>query len=325
MCLNTRIIRNRHYSPTLKNKGIVPIAIDERLKGVEIPCGWCSECARSKRKEWRQRLKEEAISSEYGYGYFATLSISEEKMDELVKIAGTEEANEIARIAVRRFTERWRKKYRRTIRHWAVTELGGNSTERLHLHAVLWVSKEEAREVGRIWGYGNVWIERSRGEATGAYVVKYLCKVDAKHKGFRGRMFTSKNIGAGYLISERARKNRYRGSKTYLKYEDGRNKKEALANYYKRKMYSDEEREVLRLVRMDEGKRFWGGVEIEGSLEDPKILERVKSILRVRRREDAIAGYEKTKRRKYTCRGGRIIVETHKFNAWDKNNHNIFL
>ena len=39
----------------------------------------------------------------------------------------------IATLAVRRFLERWRKKYKKSVKHWFVTELGGKFTERIHL------------------------------------------------------------------------------------------------------------------------------------------------------------------------------------------------
>lgn len=315
MCLNGRMIKNRRYTANMKNGGIIPEAKDERLKGVEIPCGWCSECVREKRREWRQRLSEEAIGNVYGWGYFATMSISEENMDELEKIAGTKEANEIARVAIRRFTERWRKENKRTIRHWAVAELGGNSTERLHLHAILWVSKEEAKEVERVWKYGNVWIEKSRGMDTGAYVVKYLCKNDPKHNGFKGKMFASKNIGGNYVSSRRSGKNKFQGKNTYAYYEAGNNKREKLSKYYRRKLYNDEEREALRLYEMDRREYWVAGVKFEGDRTSRENIKRIKRVLEKARRDDWQDGYRKRKKTLYECRGGRIISD--KKNAYE--------
>ena len=57
--------------------------------------------------------------------------------------------NKIATLAVRRFLERWRKKYKKSVRHWLVTELGQKNTEHLHLHGIIWTDKGE--EINKIW------------------------------------------------------------------------------------------------------------------------------------------------------------------------------
>ena len=44
--------------------------------------------------------------------------------------------NETAKTAIRLFLERWRKKYGRSTKHWFITELGHDNTERLHLHGI---------------------------------------------------------------------------------------------------------------------------------------------------------------------------------------------
>ena len=71
--------------------------------------------------------------------HFVTLTFSNESIIALSNEIGDNEANDIASLAVRRFTERWRKKYKKAPRHWLITELGhpnekgkGKSTERLH-------------------------------------------------------------------------------------------------------------------------------------------------------------------------------------------------
>ena len=57
--------------------------------------------------------------------------------------------------AIRLFTERWRKKYKKSIRHWLITELGGGRYEHLHIHGLIW-TKENFEEVRKIWKYGFV-------------------------------------------------------------------------------------------------------------------------------------------------------------------------
>lgn len=310
MCLNPRIMKNRRYTPTKKNGGVVPEAMDERLKGVEIPCGYCAECVRKARKGWEQRLREEAVNN--GYGWFVTLSISEEAMDELEGIAGSKEANAVAKVAVRRFTERWRKRTKKGLRHWLVCELGTQRTERLHLHGILWVGEGEVKEIGEKWRYGNVWVSKARGDVTCAYITKYMSKPDPKHPGFRGRTFVSKKIGWDYMKSERARMNRFKGGETSTRYYSRGGRKGYLCAYYRRRMYSDEQREVLRLKQLDEPEVTVCGTSIKrtGNIAvDHYLMERARIIPRLNSKRD---GYRYHKRILYECRKGIRITDTQK-------------
>ena len=42
--------------------------------------------------------------------------------------------NEVCRLAVRRYTKRWIAKYKKSLRHWMITEKGQTNTERIHMH-----------------------------------------------------------------------------------------------------------------------------------------------------------------------------------------------
>lgn len=302
---------NPKFRENAKNKGVVPTPRDNRLRAVSIPCGWCKQCVRAKRKEWRNRLKEEAIMSPYGYGYFVTLSISEERMDKLVKDAG-DNANKVAALAVRRWTERWRQEKRKPMRHWMVTEIGQNNTERVHLHGIVWGTKKEVDEMIKKWGYGNVWVERSRGEMTVNYVVKYLTKKDEKHPGFKGRMLASKGLGKAYVESNRAKRNAFKeGGKTDTGYYTIGKKEGYLNQYWRKKLYSDEEREEIRIGAMDEG-TIWIGGELVKKDDELKWLRRWIDWATEERERGIREGYPMSKKRvQYTARGGNIIREAY--------------
>ena len=96
-------------------------------------------------------------------GKFVTLTFSEESLVELGEdksintLNGYNLDNEIATLAVRRFLERWRKKYKKSVKHWFVTELGHNGTERIHLHGIIF-TKENKETIESIWKYGNIWV-----------------------------------------------------------------------------------------------------------------------------------------------------------------------
>jgi hypothetical protein len=155
MCLYPKLIKNKKYVANKKNGGIVPQATDERVKYVPIGCGSCIECRKQKSRNWQVRLHEEIRQNPVGK--FMTLTFNEEELQKLddevdKKLQGYDRDNEICRLAVRRYTERWRKKYGKTLRHWLVTELGHEGTERVHMHGIVWHENEE--DIKKIWKYG---------------------------------------------------------------------------------------------------------------------------------------------------------------------------
>ena len=154
---------------------------------VPIGCGECKECRKAKQREWQVRLKEDIKHNKNGK--FITLTFSNKSITELTKEVTkkttkiktgirsswvdkngklchrykykfiTEEIpikaydldNAIAKLAVRKFNERWRKKYGKAVRHWLVTELGHNGTENIHLHGIIWA--EDISKLRDLWGY----------------------------------------------------------------------------------------------------------------------------------------------------------------------------
>ena len=140
MCLYPRLVINRKYSGTLKNGGNPPPLLDERVKYVPVGCGHCMECMKKKSREWKIRLNEEYKVTKFHY--YITLTFSNEHLLKLCNEMNLKECNAIAGKAVRRFLERWRKKYKKSLRHWLVTELGHENTERIHLHGIIFAENE---------------------------------------------------------------------------------------------------------------------------------------------------------------------------------------
>ena len=117
--------------------------------------------------------------------------------------------NEIATLATRRFLERWRKKFKKSCRHWLVTELGQTNTERIHLHGLLFTT-EGIETIEEIWKYGHVYIGDYVNEKTINYIVKYISKTDQLHKEYKSKVLTSPGIGKGYVDRLDAKNNRYK-------------------------------------------------------------------------------------------------------------------
>ena len=79
MCLYPSIIENPKYVKSNKNNKRMR---DQRLRWIQIPCGYCEECRHAKANEWRVRLIEEIKSNPKNI-IFATLTFSEESLKKL--------------------------------------------------------------------------------------------------------------------------------------------------------------------------------------------------------------------------------------------------
>lgn len=282
MCLYPKLINNPKYIKNKKNGGNIPKVKDKRVLLVPIGCGKCMECMKKKAREWNVRLNEEVKNRKDGV--FVTLTFSNESIKELynslkdeeekngikTELEGYELDKELARLGVRRFLERWRKKYKKSIRHWLITELGHNGTENIHLHGLLF-TKESEEEIKNIWKYGFIWTSKKDGwvnEQTINYITKYCTKLDSKHKEFQPKIMTSAGIGKGYIDRTDSKNNIYVKEKTKEYYTRRDGTKLALPIYYRNKIYTEEEREKLWLEKLDKEVRFVDGVKVDISKTD---------------------------------------------------------
>ncbi len=259
MCLYPRLIRNKKYLPNKKNNGNPPICADERVKFVPIGCGRCIECRKQKAQEWKVRLNEEI--RENPNAHFVTLTFNEESLQKLCEELRTEDVDAISTIAIRRFNERWRKKYKTAPRHFLINELGHENTERIHFHGLLWYDNEKTEEVKKIWSYGIIVIGEYVNEKTINYIVKYVTKLDNDHKTFEQHIFASKGLGKNYLKRQNARDNIFRGLKTREYYTLPNGARVNLPIYYRNHIYTEEQREQLWLQKLDQQKQYILGVE----------------------------------------------------------------
>jgi len=282
MCLYPKFILNRKYTATKKNNGIIPQLNDERTKYVPVGCGKCMECLRQKARGWNVRLHEELRNSKNMN--FVTLSFSDESLVELEKdldttLTGYNLENKIVTLAVRRFLERWRKKYKTSCKHWLVTELGHKNTERIHIHGIIWTDK--IKSISEIWQYGNVWIGDYVNEKTINYIVKYIYKTDPIHKYYIPVILCSKGIGNNYLNRYDSKNNVYNGKKTNELYNTRNGLKLPMPTYYRNKIYTDEQKEKLWLNLLDKNIRYVNGIKIDVSNNETdyyKVLEEQRHI-----------------------------------------------
>lgn len=304
MCLFPRLIKNPKYKPNKKNGGLVPPIYDKRVMAVPIGCGKCIECKKKKSREWNVRLNEDIRTNRNGK--FITLTFSNESIKELdaeirEEIKGYDRDNAIATLAVRRFLERWRRKYKKSVRHWLVTELGGNGTENIHLHGIIWT--DEIKSIGERWQYGFIKVGNAKidskgkrmdkndtgyiGEKSISYMTKYVLKMDVKHKEYNSIILCSKGIGKEYINRMDCKKNKYEKGKTDESYTTRTGTKLALPIYYRNKIYNDEEREKLWCEKLDKEERWILGIKIDTSNNNKRYLK----VLKTAREKNKRLGY----------------------------------
>lgn len=312
MCLYPRLIKNPKYKRNIKNGGVIPPVFDKRQQFVPVGCQTCIECRKQKARAWQMRLMEDI--KEHRNGKFVTLTFSTKSLIELSQLEGVlgkegyDLDNAIVTVAVRRFLERWRKKYKRSVRHWLVTELGHGDSEHIHLHGIIWF--DDAKEIEKIWQYGFVWkgYERNDGSVenyvngkTVNYIIKYLNKIDTDHLNYKSIVLCSPGIGQCYDTSGRIRVNKYKPGRTDEAYRTESGHKIGLPIYWRNKIYSDRERELLWLEKLDKNERFVCGERV--SIENEEEEEEYYKLVSYHRRRTEALGYPKPdfiwKKKKY--------------------------
>lgn len=292
MCLYPKLIYNRKYLPNAKNGRNPPEVKDKRVLKVPVGCGNCIECKQKKARDWTVRLNEELRNS--GEGVFVSLTFSNEYYTTINEEIGDdiddwyERENETATIGVRRFLERYRKKHGVSCRHWLVTELGQKGTENVHVHGIIWAKKEDIKKAWELNGFSYLGNECS--ERTINYIVKYISKVDEKHKLFKSKILCSKGIGQGYTLRSDALRNKFNNKNTIETYSTRQGVKLALPIYYRNKLYTDEERERLWLNKLDQQKRYVRGTEIDVSTEEG--VQKYFEALQYQQKENTRLGYQ---------------------------------
>lgn len=273
--------------PNQKNGGHVPYYKDKRTLYVPIGCGECIECRKQKARQWQVRLNEEI--TQHKSAQFVTLTLSDDSLNKIKDKIKDEELNVIITHAVRLFLERYRKKYKVSLRHWLITELGKTSTERIHLHGIIFrdtpISKEELEE---IWQYG--WTDNGKycNARTINYIVKYVTKIDLKHKTYKAKILCSPGLGKNYL-KNKAGINKYKGTDTNETYRLPNGIRVNLPIYYRNHIYNESQRENLWIQKLDQQKIYVMGIECDISNEQGK--QRYQRLLKTKQIQNIEMGY----------------------------------
>lgn len=243
--------------PTQRNNFTPPVPPDGRLRWIEVGCGYCYECLKQKANSWKFRLQQEIKVSKKCL--FVTLTFKEESIQELQKVGKekenhTEEVNSIAKVAVKRFRERWRKKYAKSPKHWFVTELGGEYG-RIHLHGILF-EDTNSEELAELWKYGFVYIGEYVNEKTIEYIIKYLYKGSDIDRTYTPIVLTSPGIGKAFFQTFDCQQLSPERSTVRLK---SGIQMEA-PTYYKQRQLTEEQKVQLHRRNLDKGEIWVDGI-----------------------------------------------------------------
>lgn len=242
-CIPIRIINNK-YKKLARELSDDPDSYvyqyeDREDFFIDVPCGVCINCIRSKATMWNTRLQNEwkyLPIEDKKNSYFITLTISDKYIDTPPSIL------------VRRFLERVRRKYKRSPRHWFITEYG-DETKRLHLHGVFFNPPFHRFELSKLWFYGYVSIAPLTARRI-TYVTTYITKMlkidSVEDPRYHQQIFTSPGLGKKYCSDPGVIAHcRVDGVPSPFGFNPS-NKVIALPRYYRGKLFSDDELEDLK-------------------------------------------------------------------------------
>lgn len=226
---------------------------------IQVPCGRCVDCINKRSAMWAFRLtQQEKISKTAA---FITFTYDNENLPISPNGFPTLKTTDYQAYIKRQRTrisrefgaEFWKEN---AIKYYMVGEYGAN-TERPHYHAIMFNLPDfyvrNDHRIKEIWQKGNVQVDNVSPKSI-RYVTGYLQKqLYWDNKGDRDdrqREFSrmSKAIGLNYLTEQRVKSMQERMN-PYLVLEDG--KKQALPRYYKNKVFTEEQREVLAAQAME--------------------------------------------------------------------------
>lgn len=219
---------------------------------IDVPCGKCFSCNRSRLNGWRIRLLSEV--HRFPNSIFVTLTFNNHYLDVF-----KEDYNK----AVRLFLDRIRKKYGKQVRHFFIAEFG-TLNGRIHYHGILFNAPYKSldpEEMSKEWKYGFVYLGWCN-EKTCNYIVKYITK-DAPKGQKIPRVIVSKGLGEEYIEI-----NGQHHRESEMPYIPIKGKyRVPLPRYYLTKLFTDNERLYLQeKARLEPFERIVDGVKYKDPL-----------------------------------------------------------
>lgn len=226
---------------------------EEKSEYQPVPCGKCPSCAKARASGWSFRLvKQGEVSTS---ALFITLTYDSKyvpfqylnKDGELITAFKPTLNKEHLQLFFKRLRYYQGENDKNlSVKYYAVGEYGGK-TWRPHYHIILF--NADAEHVCKAWDMGHVHIGQVTDASIG-YTLKYITKKgkipqhknDNRQKEF---CLMSKGLGKNYLTENIIQWHKSDlQNRMYLPLKDG--KKAAMPRYYKQKLYSEQERQLIQ-------------------------------------------------------------------------------
>ena len=197
-CLHPIKIRNKRYTSNSDVEFANQVCdfynslgyVNPPDKFIEVPCGKCFGCLKSKRNGWRIRLCAEFFANPDAAA-FITLTFDDVSLGRF-----KDNPNK----AIRLFLDRFRKVYAPGVKHFIAAEFG-EKNGRLHYHGLLFNLMRnvplDCDMLSKLWTYGYVYIGYCN-QKTINYVSKYITKMPPPGCKLP-RLIVSKGMGKVFL------------------------------------------------------------------------------------------------------------------------------
>lgn len=241
-----RII-NPHYKKWANELGEDVFNFEDRSDFyLDVPCGKCYQCVKRYKSQWSFRLNQHYryLSSEAKRNsFFITLTFED---------AYLPSTKEESAVLVRKFLERVRKKHKRSVTHFIVSE-HGKTTHRYHFHGILFDCPFDIRDLSKFWKYGftsSAPLTPRRITYVTTYINKQMQGLILKPED-KQHLFVSPGIGKAFADDNRNinvahpfelhfNPIAYNGSVPF-----------ALPRYLRQKLFSWSELEVMKMAYYD--------------------------------------------------------------------------
>ncbi len=241
-CIILQRIVNPHYKKLSKESGVRLYTFENRDDFyIDVPCGKCYNCIKSYKHQWNFRLQEHykhLTNEQKNKSLFITLTFRDDTLPAHNKKS--------VGLLVRKFLERVRKHYKRSVTHFLVTEFGDN-THRLHLHGILFDCPFPPWKLENLWSYGFVSYRILTPQRI-TYITNYINKQDKEiiqlpdNKQF---VFSSPGIGKKFIEQPvNVSLSHHEGRPNPFTYFNGR--PYPLPRYLRLKLFSDKELDQLK-------------------------------------------------------------------------------
>lgn len=207
---------------------------------LDVPCGQCANCLRTKGNNWSLRLNLEykyLTPLEKRHSYFLTLTLSDEYI------------NEDKSMLIRRYLERIRKYTGKSVKHWFISEFG-STTKRFHYHGLVF-NFPNRELLKNLWHYGHLVIKPLNPRRIG-YVCTYVNKnlkasnAEIEDPRFKQRIWTSPGLGKAVINDITVTSHLHVDGRPSPFMRNTSNKVVAIPRYLRQKFYDEFELEDIQ-------------------------------------------------------------------------------